>query len=159
MSNRASNPKWLAGVRPRSIATRSAISPSAGTVARRSAPPRTGTWPPAAASWRMLIVPPVKTTATRVMARSACGAGGRLPVALLGDLRFDLGIEQLRLVAVRIGRDDCSRDRGFLDGALVDCRDRLALLVEEVLGTRDLCAECPHERVAAASDARPRHPL
>ena len=63
--NSASNVKWLAGVSPRSIVTRSATASRPGTVSRRAAPPSTGTLPPATGSWRMLIVPPVNTTATR----------------------------------------------------------------------------------------------
>ena len=50
--------KWLAGVRPRSIGTTSAIASRPGVRARIAAPSSAGTLPPATGSKPMLIVPP-----------------------------------------------------------------------------------------------------
>jgi hypothetical protein len=57
--------KWEAGVRPRSIATISAIRSSSGVRATISVPESVGTLPPATGSTVLLIVPPVNTIATR----------------------------------------------------------------------------------------------
>ena len=62
--------KWLAGVRPRSMATTSAIASSPGVRARIAAPSSAGTLPPATGSNAVLMVPPVKMTATRAIGRS-----------------------------------------------------------------------------------------
>ena len=83
ISNSFGNVKWLAGVRPRSIGTRSAMSSMPGARARMAAPSRVGTFPPATGSATMLIVPPVKMTATRLTcpARRSRRRGPRAPGA------------------------------------------------------------------------------
>ncbi len=108
--NNASKVKWLAGVRPRSIGTRSAIAASPGTVSSSAAPPSTGTLPPATGSRRMLIVPPVNTIAIRAMVGSLRPAGGgaaRSAVSSVGVVGVDRHLPgQLVRVERRLGGRD-----------------------------------------------------
>ena len=84
ISNSCSNEKWLAGVRPRSTISRSAIRSIPGARARIAAPSSVGTFPPASALATIEIVPPVKMTATL-----AIRCLGRLPASgrAAGDRR------------------------------------------------------------------------
>src|SRR5688500_2735370 len=145
IANSAGNVKWLAGVRPRSSGTTSASSSRPGTSARMSRPPSTGTLPPAAGSWRMLIVPPVNSTAT-----FAIGSGRSAGVAAEGA----------RLLAAqsRIGRSSGRRDRATGRGLRrcpdVDRRDLggrdviVVVLIVVVRPVGQLCAERRRDRVA-----------
>src|SRR5688572_12093407 len=69
MSSTCAKVRCDAGTRPQSIGSIWAISAKPGTEASRSSPPRVGTLPVEPGSCRMAIVPPVKITAMRGMAR------------------------------------------------------------------------------------------
>src|SRR3954470_15143641 len=152
------------------MGTTSAISPRSGTVRSRSAPARAGMFPPAAASWRMLIVPPVNTTTTRgTSGRSARGRSiGAAPMIAAGvvgriEIRVDLQVDRPRLLVGR-GRLPithpptrclcrCRRSRRRVAG---DLRQAAAPGVEEILRARDLRAERLDEWVGPVADACPR---
>src|SRR5689334_19881663 len=157
--NSASNVKWLAGVRPRSIATRSAIRSRPGAVARSASPPRTGTLPPAAGSWRMLIVPPVKTIATR--ATGSALDPWLVAVRLreldhLGDLRRRLGgghrIDRRPDDQRSLRRARAVELAGPVE--LAEAGDRLASHLG--VARSRLHTQGGDERVAVAPDGRPR---
>src|SRR5688572_8985016 len=128
ISRTSPNVKWLAGVRPRSIRTISAMVSSPGVRARIAAPSSAGMLPPAAGSNPMLIVPPVNTIATRAMAGSASGAVGRVSrvrrVPRVRRISGATGIGRIR----RIRRVELHLDRVVLRpgriGLLDDSRGR-----------------------------------
>src|SRR3954454_10773184 len=146
------------------------MSPSSGTVRSRSAPARTGTFPPADSSWRMLIVPPVNATTTRdtrgrsarrgSISAAATVAAGVVPRIEVGvDLQVDrpgvfVGADRLPVADPPTRRP--GRRGGSRGGVASDLGQATSTRVEEVLRTRDLGAKRLDERIGPVADARPR---